>query len=450
MIVGGLFLVIILFQQARQPEKWRWLTGEAPVSDDADLDTRVRTIDEGGSGDLPGTIVARNMHFRPDAELDDEARAQRRAEKDIWKQQLEALSWAERREVARVLKAVRDNQPLTDEQAAGWKAIMGILDDRWATNIAEARDVVAMETRLSEEDKAAWLHILHNLQKQWDDGLKHTLTVAADPTKLTDEQRVELKFFEQLYDEMAMEEIRDDTVASRPNDTAAWFRLAENLSKASAEDLANLDEQAAPAVGFRQLFQQPADYRGKLVRVSGAARLVYRVPAPRNILGIEHYYIFYVQPAGGPTSPLVVYTTELPPGFPQVEERGFTEDANEMNEAVEFVGYFFKKMAYQDEYRLTRVAPLLIAKSPIWTPREVRSDPMLPDWRIFLAVAAGLAVMSAGIAAFVYWRHRGSPMAAYGPAARATPQQLTALKDQPVLPSPAEALAEMAQRDSQG
>ena len=76
--------------------------------------------------------------------------------------------------------------------------------------------------------------------------MKDALAAAAEPAKLSEQQRAALQRFEQLYDEMAMEEIRDDTVASRPNDTAAWFRLAEVLSRSSAEDLARLDDQAAP------------------------------------------------------------------------------------------------------------------------------------------------------------------------------------------------------------
>ena len=155
MIVGSLFLVIFVFQQVRQPEKWRWLTGDNSAADDADLDTRVRGIDDGGDTGLPGTIIANNFRFRPDASLDDEARAQRRAEKDLWKQQLESLSWSQRRDVARVLKTVRDGQPLSAEHAAGWKEIMGLLDERWVTHINEARETVSMEARLSDEDKAA-------------------------------------------------------------------------------------------------------------------------------------------------------------------------------------------------------------------------------------------------------------------------------------------------------
>ena len=275
--------------------------------------------------------------------------------------------------------------------------------------------------------------------------MKDALAAAAEPAKLDDAQKKELQRFQQFYDEMAMDEIRDDTVISRPNEVNAWFRLVEMLHNASDEELAQLGETAAPRVGFRQLHQQPQDYRGRLVRISGAARMAYHVDAPPNVVGVEGYYVLILMPAGGPNSPIMVYALDLPPGFPKVADKDADGGMTELNEAVEITGYFYKRTAYlaQDG---TRVAPLLIAKSPVWTPKEVRSEPTLPDWRIFLAVAAGLGVMSAGIAAFVYWKHRGSPIEAYSPAARATPPQFAALQNEPVLPSPSEALAELAQR----
>jgi hypothetical protein len=446
MLVGGLFMVIIVFQQARQPERWRWLTGEKPLVGEVDLDTRVRTIDEGGNADLPGTIVATGLHFHPDADLDDEARAERRAEKDIWKQQLESLSWNQRRGVARVLKGVRDSKPLSAEHTTEWQEILGLLDERWVTHIDAARETVSMDGNLSDEDKSAWLLILHELQKRWGDGLKGALTAAAAPAKLTDAQRQELRRFQDLYDEMAIDAIRDDTVISRPNEVNAWFRLVENLQNSSTDELAQLDEKAAPHVGFRQLHQQPQDYRGRLVRVRGAARLAYHVDAPPNIVGVEGYYVFVLMPQGGPNSPIMVYALDLPPGFPEIKDKDVDGVTTQLNEDVEFTGYFVKRMAYlaQDG---TRVAPLLVAKSPVWTPRVVRADPTLPDWWTFLGVAAGLAVLSIGVAVSVYWRSRKTPVDAYSPTARVTPQQFAALANEQVL-SPSDALAELARRQS--
>jgi hypothetical protein len=445
MLVGGLFLVIIVFNQARQPERWRWLTGEAPPADESEVDTRVRTIDEGGSGDLPGTIVATGFQFRPDSSLDDRARAARRAEMDIWKQQLESLSWTQRREVARVLKAARDNEPLTPEQSEQWQEIFEILDERWQTHIASAKESVMVEPNLSDQDKEDWLLILVELANRWEGSLRSALASAADPTKLNAAQKESLQQFESLYDEMAMAEIRDDTVISRPNEVNAWFRLVENLKKAPIDQLEQLDESAAPRVGFRQLHQQPRDYRGRMVRIRGAARMAYHVDAPPNVVGVEGYYVFVVMPAGGPNSPIMVYTLELPPGFPEVKDRDVDGTTTDLNEEVEFTGYFFKRMAYlaQDG---TRIAPLLIAKSPTWTPREVRQLAELPDWRVFLAVVVGLALASTGIAMFVYVKHRKSSIDEYGSIQRASPQQFAALADEEVLPSPSEALAELAQQ----
>src|SRR5690606_15587438 len=140
-----------------------------------------------------------------------------------------------------------------------------------------AKDAVMTETALSDQDREDWLLMLHELQKRWESGLKSALAAAREPAKRDAAQSAELERCSDLYDEMAIDEVRDDTVISRPNEVNAWFRLLENLHNTSADDLAQLDEAAAPSVGFRQLHQQPQDYRGKLVRIRGAARMVYHV-----------------------------------------------------------------------------------------------------------------------------------------------------------------------------
>jgi hypothetical protein len=182
------------------------------------------------------------------------------------------------------------------------------------------------------------------------------------------------------------------------------------------------------------------------VRIRGAARMAYHVDAPPNIVGVEGYYVFVLMPEGGPNSPIMIYTLELPPGFPEVKDKTADGGMTELNEEVEFTGYFVKRMAYlaQDG---TRVAPLLVAKSPVWTPRIVRADPTLPDWRTFSLIAAALATLSVCVAMFVYWRSRNSPIEGYTPTARATPEQFAALQNEQVL-SPGEALAELARRQS--
>ena len=60
-------------------------------------------------------------------------------------------------------------------------------------------------------------------------------------------------------------------------------------------------------VAYLQLYKQSADYRGKMVTVKGTVRLAYRVAAPANYLGVKEYCVYWLYPAGGPDSPLIVY-----------------------------------------------------------------------------------------------------------------------------------------------
>lgn len=106
--------------------------------------------------------------------------------------------------------------------------------------------------------------------------------------------------------------VRDDAVL-RGVEHDAWFHLFEVLERT---DEAKLRAASTGKVGYVQLFEQPKEYRGRLVTVRGVVRGVRKLPAAKNIYGISEYYQLSLEPEGGPAFPIIIYALHLPTGFP--------------------------------------------------------------------------------------------------------------------------------------
>ena len=107
-------------------------------------------------------------------------------------------------------------------------------------------------------------------------------------------------------------------------------------------------------VGFTELFGQPASFRGRSVRMEGTLHRLERLRAPENDDGIDEYWQGWLQPAGGPASPVIVHFLEVPADMPT---------GLQIHEPVVVSGCFLKTMAYKASDTV-RVAPLLLARAP--------------------------------------------------------------------------------------
>jgi len=152
----------------------------------------------------------------------------------------------------------------------------------------------------------------------------------------------------------SLAEVRDDTVF-RGGDEEAWFQIWMTLRSTDAEALRRAD---ARPVSFIELFGQPRSFRGRLVRFTGTVHRLQKVEAPPNDYDITGYWQAWIEPDGGPTSPIVVYFLRLPAGMPS---------GLRVREPVEVVGYFFKRWAYEATDTVRR-APLVMALEPAWKP----------------------------------------------------------------------------------
>ena len=159
------------------------------------------------------------------------------------------------------------------------------------------------------------------------------------------------------------------------------------------------------------LFNLSDEQHGQLVFLEGVARRVMKVEVanPRNpdsnrdILtrfGIDHYYEIAIFTKDSTDNPLIVCARELPAGFPQ---------GSNVNQAVQIAGFFFKTWAYfttegvhatgqEPPAARRQLAPLLIARAPIWV-----KDPPLPDSRGVAATIGAIFLGLMVLASFSVW-----------------------------------------------
>ncbi len=152
----------------------------------------------------------------------------------------------------------------------------------------------------------------------------------------------------------ALAKVRDDAFF-RHAEEPAWIQTWLTLRSAAPEAI----RAAATPVSFTELFGQPLSFRGRAVRFKGTLRRLERLRAPANDYDIVEYWQGWLEPAGGPPTPIVVQFLRLPPGMPE---------GLKINEPVEIAGYFFKRYAYKATDTIRR-APLVMAIEPLWTPR---------------------------------------------------------------------------------
>ncbi len=161
-------------------------------------------------------------------------------------------------------------------------------------------------------------------------------------------------------------------------DRDAFYRLLQLARKADAASLGH-DAQRLDAAssGLLALFRDSASQRGRLVRISGTALRVVRVPiddpAIVSRLGADHYFEIDLVAEGSQNNPLVFCTLDLPEGMPLSATASYGED-------VEVTGFFLKNWQYPTPLsaqekaanpgasQALQSAPLVIGPAPLWKP----------------------------------------------------------------------------------
>lgn len=137
-------------------------------------------------------------------------------------------------------------------------------------------------------------------------------------------------------------------------DNAAYATLLARVREAPPEALAR---ESRRDVLFSQLLENPARYRGLPIHVEGTLRRVLRQDVEGSkIFRDGHYYEGYLFTEDSVRYPWVIAFEEAPPDL---------EVGDDIQQRVEFDGYFLKLWAYRAADDKARIAPLLIGRFPV-------------------------------------------------------------------------------------
>jgi hypothetical protein len=144
------------------------------------------------------------------------------------------------------------------------------------------------------------------------------------------------------------------------------------MLSAVADDVARSStDTSTPAVA---LFNQVDEIRGDRVWLHGWTRRITRIEVDDADIaarfGLDHYYQLEMFTIDSQHNPIVCCLRELPDGVPT---------GDKIQEDISITGFMMKKWAYRgemasaqrasDDGRVTRLAPLVIARSLDWYPR---------------------------------------------------------------------------------
>ncbi|HTN77742.1 MAG TPA: hypothetical protein VL096_20935 [Pirellulaceae bacterium] len=410
-IVAACMGVLYLVTEAAQPGRWGIFADPAPEAKtpaEEKIDPRLDAlpIESLVASVLPDAVRITDPLRAKGAPVEQATDGVSRSLADGWQAFYQSLSGEQRMLIAKAFHEVRLKRALNAQDAAAWQALLITGDEFWRNYRENATKTLASEgNQLAPEEMAAWLMVLGKVGEEWvmDRDVLSSLTAppAADPNPA---HAARLAKLQQRWERLALAAIKDDTV-HRPAETDAWFRLFDVLNTTPAAELQSLPAQS---VTYVQLFKQPNDYRGKLVRIRGRVRQAAKFTPPKNAYDIQQQYILWLHPEGGGDAPVVVYALEMPAGFPSLDEPNLPNGYTKLREDVEVTGYFFKRYAYRAQDGVN-TAPLILTKMPVWIPSvDVNSVRVskLPSAQTFGLWVAGCAALAIALVTAVYLRTR--------------------------------------------
>ena len=405
--------VIMLVEQASDPQLYRWIWTFSETTE-MEQDDRPVPAETKPIATLPPPPNADQslpdpLNWLPSKQSVD--RNYRHTQRDFWEKLTETLNSQERQLLNLVLKASRDQTPLSPESITSWPSLIEKLAAGWKSYHEKERlKAPKFNTDLSDAQKKAWLDVLDALQRSndlWDGPLSAGFEAIAKKQELSQQQQQALAQVQLTLDQLELEKIRDHTLF-RGSEHNIWFRLFEKLMRASLD---HINQASSAQVNFLQLDNQGKQYRGKLVTVSGQIRQGYRIQAPQNILGIKEYSVFTLKPNDGPEQPIIIYCLETPEGFPPLPDNSRIGTNTNLREPASFTGYFFKSKTSKTKDSIFS-APLILARSPDWKPtgKNRLSQQRLGTRRLtsrhFSLILTGTVLIAILFTVFVYRRSR--------------------------------------------
>ena len=362
--VAAVILVLALAERARDPASWNWLFGLKNKTGKVEKPINNRIARTEATSTEPETVFPHQGKEKPSekpatAESSPAQESWMGAWKSVWRD----LGHDERTLLFRLVEAAEDGKPLGAENSSRAENAIEAVNDLW-TNYQSA--AYQEYSALPGDEKTKWLEILRQVNARWLKELKPALKLVALGGNLSDAERKTVAEFQRDAEQLCLTHVRDDATFLRPDENQIWFHLLHQLQGRSHKELAAKSEGI---VGYSAMYNQPEAYRGKLVTIRAQVRWAYRVAAIKNYLGIKEFNVLYLAPEGVPDKPLIVYSLDLPPGFPKLQEQNHPSGMTALHEDVVVTGYFFKRGAYRGK-DANYTAPLILANVFEWTPAK--------------------------------------------------------------------------------
>jgi hypothetical protein len=443
-MVAALMVVVAFAERARDPKTWNWLWQlDKPAKVEPKFTNRLQQEPLRTAFDPEGTFVS-----EADASPADEGKQNltidpvQRAWDQGWKDVYDRLDADRRSLLFQLIYSGTSHATLPpDKQAAAGELLQAV------TKLWEDYQAVAFQSvsQLTGDDQAVWVDVLRQVNTRFSEQVRPAMQGVIDGRTPTEADETALRRLQTTLLSLTRSRIEDDTIF-RPAEREIWFHELGRVRDTPASDLKN---ESRGEIAYLQLFHQPDDYRGQVITISGVARLAYRVQAPANYLGIKEYYVYWIHPSGGPTSPVVVYALDAPPGFPAIKDKDVDRATTSLREEMQVTGVFFKRWAYlAKDGADTYTAPLVLANMPEWTPAAPLITPAdrLPMTVSNIGLLALGTLVLGLIVGFVLYR--------VATARRAhdyaePPPDLSALKGAQLKPTAEESLREL-EREARG
>ncbi len=408
-LLALLMLVLAVAERARDPQTWKWLAELEKGGPRAEkINNRLQPPPLRTAADDSGSFVSSNPaasaagESKPSDQAADGIDPVHRAWRQGWKEVLQRLDDSQRTLLCEMLYVAAQHQPLPPDKLDAAATAVETANHLWEDYQAAAFQSLVT---LSPDDQVQWVEVLRQVNARWSNDVRPSLGTVLDGRTPTENEEILLARFQQTIDELTLLRIEDDTLFLRPAEREIWLRLQ---GRARDTDPARLRQESLGQVGYLQLFKQPGEYRGRPVSVRGTVKHAYRVAASENYLGIKEHFVLWLMPDGGPTSPIVVYALDMPPGFPEIKPSG-DGDLLKLHEDVSVTGFFLKRGAYLGKDG-TYTAPLILANVPQWNRRDVTLTDTArfsfgPAWLV-PSIIASLAVSAVLIGLAWWWLRR--------------------------------------------
>jgi hypothetical protein len=180
------------------------------------------------------------------------------------------------------------------------------------------------------------------------------------------------------------------------------------LTRANYTSLAAFARVAREDLTYAHLFNEPDEYRGQVVRITGRLKRINRFSPPREAAenGVIDLYEAWIFSEMLGTGPYCVVFTEWPADLP----RSLLGERIKGDYTVRVDGYFFKKFRYTaaDGKNTQRDAPLLIAHSLVVVGRAPSADETSDHWLGWLStlIVALFGGVLATVVGLTWWFRR--------------------------------------------